>query len=128
MLLLDDIDKTWLLFSNFKLNRKPDSNGYYRLKQKKLHQIILERKLGRSIQKGMVCDHLNRNRGDNRRDNLREVTVSENNRNKKVLQGYVYLKARNKYQAQIKKEGYIKYLGIFTTKEEAHLRYLKEQE
>lgn len=34
------------------------------------------------IPKGLVIDHINRERSDNRLENLRMVTVSENNRNR----------------------------------------------
>jgi hypothetical protein len=131
MLLLDDIDKDWLQSINFNFNKKPCSYGYIRFKRTRLHRLILERKLGRPIKLGYVCDHINRNKLDNRRENLRESTILENNLNsiKHKLgkyQGYTYLKSRNKWQAQIKINGKQKYLGIFKTEEEAHNRYLQE--
>lgn len=48
----------------------------------RLHRVVLEAKLGRPLLPGMECDHINRNPLDNRRANLREVTRSENERNK----------------------------------------------
>lgn len=131
MLLLDDIDKIWLYSLKFNFNSKPCSYGYIRFRGTRLHRLILERKLGRPIKQGYVCDHINRNKLDNRRENLRECTVLENNLNsvKHKLgkyQGYAYLKARNKWQAQIKINGKQKYLGIFNNEKEAHDRYLQE--
>ncbi len=47
-----------------------------------LHHIILERKLGRPILPGLVTDHVNGDGLDNRRANLREYTVAQNNGNR----------------------------------------------
>jgi hypothetical protein len=44
----------------------------------RLHRIILERKLGHDIPLGMVPDHINHNPLDNRRENLRLATYSQN--------------------------------------------------
>ena len=46
-----------------------------------LHRVVLERKLGRELLTGMECDHDNGDGLDNRRENLFEVTRSQNHRN-----------------------------------------------
>lgn len=81
---------------------------------------------------GMVVDHMNGDSLDNRRENLRVVTQSENMRNigtqqRPGLSGIrgVYLdKARGKWRATIRIDGRNKSFGLYKTKEEAHVRRL----
>lgn len=42
------------------------------------HRIVLERKLGRKLKPGELCDHINRDKMDNRRENLRLADKSIN--------------------------------------------------
>lgn len=42
------------------------------------HRLVLERKLGRALATGEICDHINGNRIDNRRENLRIVNRLQN--------------------------------------------------
>lgn len=74
-------------------------------------------------------DHINGDRADNRRCNLREATRAENAQNtiarpnNKV--GYLGVtKDRSKYKAQIGVDGAIINLGLFATPEQAHQAYL----
>jgi hypothetical protein len=80
-----------------------------------------------------VPDHINRNKLDNRRENLRESTNAENLRNRGVQRnsttGFtgVYLDKRwNRYTAKIKFNRKYVHLGCFATAEEAHARYCEE--
>lgn len=65
-------------------------------------------------------DHLNGDRSDNRLENLRAVTRSENLRNQKMntrntsgATGVYWFGERNKWIAQIKIDGKMKHLGTF---------------
>jgi len=60
----------------------------------KLHRLIMSRILGRPLQKKEYIDHINGNGLDNRRDNLRIATQSQNIANSK--------KARGKYSSKYK--------------------------
>lgn len=102
---IDKIDIDLLIGRKINLN----SEGYARIGTNKLHRLILERVLGRNIMDGFMVDHINRDKLDNRRKNLREVSCLLNNINKdrkgRKCFGSTFLKARNKWQAQIKING-----------------------
>lgn len=76
-MLLDDIDKDLMLLKWHK-----HTAGYLQTgggnNKKYAHRIVLERKIGRPLTKGEMCDHINRNKLDNRRDNLRVADKSIN--------------------------------------------------
>ena len=93
-----------------------------------LHRLIL------NCDSDMVCDHINRNKLDNRRENLRICTQQENIWNQGVQKnntsGYtgVY-KRNNKWCARINVNGKQINLGTFITFEEAkQARMLAEVE
>lgn len=80
--------------------------------------------------KGQVIDHKNLNKLDNRKDNLKFSTISQNaqNRAKKsntssVYKGVTWDKIRNKWQAKITIEGKYNDLGSFDNEIEAAEAY-----
>lgn len=86
------------------------------------HHLVLERSCGRrpdwSIRE--VCDHIDRNKLNNRRDNLRIVSVAENARNKDFSNCQYYAKhVGGKFQAQYSYNRKTIYIGLFKTPEEA---------
>jgi len=69
---------------------------------------------------GVHVDHINRNKSDNRRLNLRPCSASENNCNKlRYGRGVSYNPHRKKYQVVVRLNGKLKWLGYFLTEEEA---------
>ena len=95
-----------------------------------MHQIILERKLGRPLATGELPDHADRNSLNNRRDNLRILTKRKNtwNRsrrsdNKSGLIGVVPGKYGKGWQANIADGSRQIYLGTFATKTQAAFAY-----
>ena len=74
----------------------------------------------------LVVDHINHNKLDNRRENLRVCTSQENSHNLPILcnntsgiAGVTWDKNRNKWMARIIVNGKRKHLGRYNTKEEA---------
>lgn len=67
-------------------------------------------------------DHINRVKTDNRIKNLRLVSHSENNQNKKV-KGYTYSKKSKKWRSYIGLNGKKHHLGYFDSPEEAEQAY-----
>lgn len=80
--------------------------------------------------KGMSTDHINRDKLDNRRQNLRTCNQSQNmangplqKNNTSLYRGVVWDKDRLKYRAQIQFEGKPRNLGRYASKREAALAY-----
>ena len=69
-------------------------------------------------------DHINGIRTDNRISNLRKVTHQKNSFNRLKAKGYYWDKVANKWHTQIQINGKSKYLGLYTTEEEARQAYL----
>lgn len=89
------------------------------------HQVIYAMVNG--VWPTLQIDHINGNRGDNRPENLREVTNSENARNRKKVTnntsgfcGVTYRKSRKKWEASIYTASRVRlFLGNFDSVEDA---------
>lgn len=127
--LVDDEDFGWLSEQKWCFN----SQGYSvrgRVPQLIMHRVIMERILGEAIPLGMEVDHINTNKLDNRRDNLRLATHAQNKRNVPRYQGstsqykgVVWHKRGQKWQAAIWAKGGNQHLGVFETEVEAARAY-----
>lgn len=60
------------------------NDGYFRNRQS-MHRVIMD-----PVPEGLQVDHINRNKKDNRRENLRIVTRSENGKNRVFKPRKVY--------------------------------------
>ncbi len=71
-------------------------------------------------------DHVNNNFRDNRIHNLREVTVRQNNQNRRVFNGGASKDPRrpHRWYARIQVNGYQKRLGTYASEEEAQAAYV----
>ena len=90
-----------------------------------MHRLLLK------TPKGLVTDHINQDRLDNRRTNLRICTVRQNLLNQpkrkkpttSKYKGVAWHKQRNKWRVYAKIDGRQKHLGLFTDEKEAAKRY-----
>lgn len=102
--------------------------GKYRTGAERLARVIL------NAPEGVEVDHKNRNTLDNRRENLRLCTRSQNvgNTVSRItsttgLKGVMITK-HGKFQARIRFEGAYYHLGTFETAAEAHEAYIKQSQ
>ena len=141
--LVDDEDYEYLKsFKWYLANGYPAAKQYIKGKRKTviMSRIIMNAKEGEQV------DHIDRNKLNNQRSNLRFCTQSQNMMNKTAWGSSKYLGVRShiskskyvnkkgetithvsniKYLAEIKGKGFRKYLGCFKTEEEAAFAYNK---
>lgn len=103
------------------------SAGYaYRAEKKggKQTNFLMHREI-MDCPKGLVVDHIDGDRLNNQRANLRIATMSQNNCNKPAVAGTSKLRgvswhaSRGKWRAVIKSGGKSRHLGYFGTEQEA---------
>ena len=107
-----------------------DCHGYLRFKFKgnnySCHRAIYYLHTGKLPE---VVDHIDGNTLNNKIENLRAATKSDNKANSKPHKGRstkgAYRLKSGKYMSVIQKEGVRKYLGVFDTEEEAAMEYAK---
>lgn len=89
-----------------------------------LHVFLLGKK------DGLQIDHINRDRLDNRKSNLRRVTQGQNSRNSKIhidnrsgYKGVHFDEGTNKFRSRIYVDGKSIHLGVFHNAKDAALAY-----
>jgi hypothetical protein len=114
----------WQFLSNGYAVRTTSING--KRKAILMHRVI------NNTPEGMITDHINGNKIDNRKKNLRTCTYSKNlmnqrlsSRNTHGLKGITLIKKTKRWKAQIKLNGKNLNLGHFVNKEDAHTAYVK---
>lgn len=124
---VDDEDYEWL--NSFRWHASWSGNRFYvcrRVTENKKSRIVYMHRFIMSDVDGMVVDHSDGDSLNNTRANLRHVTRSKNNVNciKKSksnnFKGVTFRKSLNKWIAQCHDGKTTKYLGMFTTEQEAH--------
>lgn len=93
-----------------------------------MHRVIMD--CGYITEDDIFIDHINGNKLDNRRENLRYATAAENVRNRvkapnntSGYKGVSYHRFTGKWQATIGANNKQFYLGLYSTPEEAHEAY-----
>lgn len=98
-----------------------EHKGYARIRRDNkfiwFHRAVL------GVTDAMFIDHINGDRHDNRKCNLRICTHQQNMCHKSNIKGYSCL-ANGTYRAQIMLNGKTIPLGVYATEEEAHAAYL----
>jgi hypothetical protein len=99
-------------------------------KEIKAHQLRWFMEYG-CLPQDKIIDHIDRNGDNNRIENLRLTTHSQNNRNrvltkKSGLPQGVYNSWNGKYKSSVCVHGVVYYIGVFSTPEEAHKAYLSK--
>lgn len=79
----------------------------------RLHRLIM------NCPEGLVVDHLNGDKLDCRKSNMRVCTQEENAKNHHGTKGYCYDKSKNKWMVRYKN----KFWGRYETEEEAKMAY-----
>ena len=79
----------------------------------RLHRYIMGK-----IPENIVVDHINGNKLDNRKTNLRFATITQNMWNSKC-KGYCYDKRAKKWKVYLTYEGKVLHFGYFKTEQEA---------
>lgn len=130
-ILIDDEDYpflskfTWRLMRGYVCRTK----NYRENKVKTTKAIMLHREI-MNAPKGMTVDHINGDKLDNRKCNLRICTQADNSKNRRIssnntsgFKGVSWISSRNRYVAQIRinKKGIT--LGYFKCKIEAAKAY-----
>jgi hypothetical protein len=131
--LIDDED--WKLISQHKWHARKQNKTFYAAtnisigngKQKiiRMHRLIMQALPGQEV------DHKNNNGLDNRKDNLRFCTRTQNHQNRKntrgtsEYKGVAWRNSRNKWMAYIVHDKKQTFLGYFSSEEDAAKEYDK---
>jgi hypothetical protein len=128
--LVDDEDYEYLIQGTWHLSTKGYAIGRYKNKRVTMHRLVNQ------TPPELQTDHINRNKLDNRRINLRSVTASQNQHNTKIQSnnnsgypGVSWKKYCSKWRAQIMVNRKNIQIGYFDNLHDAiKARQLKEKE
>jgi len=131
--LVDDDNYEWL--NQWKWSWKPDRHGGYatRIESRPVRRLISMSRLIMGEPEGLEVDHINQDKLDNRKENLRVCTTLENSRNKSITKsnktgykGVSEYPRYNCYRARISIDGKDRFLGYFDEIKDAAREYDKK--
>jgi len=123
----DDYDElkkyNWHVANGYAVRNAKVSKG--KQKSQRMHRLIT------NCPADMNVDHINHDKLDNRKDNLRICSTAENLRNQQMqsvaktsrFKGVYFNKNTNKWMAQIQSDDKRKYLGLFENEIDAAIAY-----
>jgi hypothetical protein len=123
IILIDDGDFEWL--NQYKWSVYKNRRTYYAHATIAPNKVVLMHRLIMGFPV-LSIDHIDNNGINNTKQNLRLATKSQQQYNKKPITGRKYKgvsKRGNRFAAQIRDNGKVKWLGSFTTEEEAAIAY-----
>ncbi len=130
-------DKDYEIISQRKWYARKFGNSFYAMRSSNRQNgiqttIFMHREILNLTTEKTMVDHINHNGLDNQRHNLRLCTQSQNNMNRIMQGGTSKYKGVHwntecsKWRAQIRKDGKLNYLGLFTYEIDAARAYDKK--
>lgn len=92
-----------------------------------VHRIIYEMFNGKILDNTLNIDHIDGDPQNNKIENLRLVTMQQNQFNTKTDRGCYFHPEKRKWEAYIRVSGARKCLGYFNSEKEARFEYLKNK-
>lgn len=118
VVLIDEEDRDRVMRHSWSVNKL----GYVSSSKGSLHRFIMQCEKGDA----KIVDHINHNPLDNRKKNLRLVTASQSNINRRAQKngssghkGIYWEKDRERWRAYATKDGKKYHIGVYKTLEEA---------
>ena len=128
--IVDDGDYEMLMLNKYKWHVEKWRRVFYAVSRIKKEVISMHRLLLGYFPKGYQTDHINGDGLDNRRCNLRKVTIRENGQNRhhpksSQYPGVSWRKDIKKWSSKIRINGRKRHLGCFENEQEAANIYKK---
>jgi len=131
--LVDDDDYQWLSQWKWYFDKHHSGIGGYALRKNKTKKIWMHRAVAEHMGILGRVDHINRNKLDNRRCNLRLATASQDGANRgrrqkktSKFRGVSWYKPTSCWRAQITTHSIVRHIGYFTDESEAAKAYNRE--
>jgi hypothetical protein len=130
--LVDDDDYEALALNKWKFSNRGYAARLVRVGTNKQKTVLMHRTILGITDKNIIVDHINGNKLDNRRSNLRECNLSQNSTNRRLkatsrsgFKGVYWAIDSKKWRARITSNHVVYHLGLFANPEDAHKAYVE---